>query len=74
MWFLCLYAKSGLDLRRLLRRGASTPELESAIREAWGVRMDRGAEERLALEERGPLASAAALRENPHLEMHTRGG
>jgi len=74
MWFLCLYAKSGLDLRRLLRGAASRPELESAIREAWSVRADRGAEERLALEERGPLASAAALRENPHLEMHTRGG
>jgi cyclic pyranopterin phosphate synthase len=74
MWFLCLYAKAGLDLRRLLRRGGSAPELESAICEAWGMRADRGAEERLALEERGPLASAAVLRENPHLEMHTRGG
>ena len=74
MWFLCLYAKAGLDLRRLLRRRGSAQQLESAIREAWGMRADRGAEERLALEERGPLASAAALRENPHLEMHTRGG
>ncbi len=74
MWFLCLYAKSGLDLRRLLRRGDSRSELESAIREAWGVRADRGAEERLVLEERGPFASAAVLRQNPHLEMHTRGG
>jgi cyclic pyranopterin phosphate synthase len=74
MWFLCLYAKAGLDLRRLLRRGALEPELESAIREAWGTRADKGAEERLALEERGPLVTAAALRQDPHLEMHTRGG
>jgi len=74
MWFLCLYAKTGQDLRSLLRRGAGHAELAAAISRAWRVRTDRGAEERLALEERGPLASSAVLRENPHLEMHTRGG
>ena len=74
MWFLCLYAKTGLDLRQLLRGGAPAEELAAAISHAWRGRTDRGAEERLALEERGPLASSAVLRENPHLEMHTRGG
>ena len=34
----------------------------------------RGAEERLAREERSPLHQAGDLRSDPHLEMHTRGG
>jgi cyclic pyranopterin phosphate synthase len=74
MWYLCLYARLGLDLRALLRNGASTQELRQTIARAWGARVDRGAEERLAAHERGALADPPELRADSHLEMHTRGG
>ena len=73
--FTCLYATRGLDLKHLLRAATPAAELERAIAQTWAQRADRGAEERLALREaRGPMLSAAELRERPHLEMHTRGG
>ncbi|MBL8923912.1 MAG: GTP 3',8-cyclase MoaA [Myxococcaceae bacterium] len=71
--FTCLYATAGLDLKTPLRRGDG-PALEALVRERWLGRGDRGAEQRLALLDRGPLAPAAVLREEPRLEMHTRGG
>ena len=74
MWYLCLYAGVGIDLRRALRAGASEEELRSLIETGWRARADRGAEQRLALHDRSPLLPAGALREDPHLEMHTRGG
>lgn len=73
-WFTCLYATDGMDLKTALRRGATEAELEAMIRSAWEGRVDRGAEDRLALRERGPLVSAAELKGAPHREMHTRGG
>jgi GTP 3',8-cyclase len=73
-WYLCLYAKKGLNLREALRGGASDEELAQLLRLAWQRRADRGAEQRLAMLHRKPLADAAELRENPRLEMHTRGG
>ncbi|MBI3926089.1 MAG: GTP 3',8-cyclase MoaA [Armatimonadetes bacterium] len=72
--FLCLYALHGLDLRGPLREGASGEELVQRIVEVWSRRQDRGAEERLALRERGVFVPLEGLREDPHLEMHTRGG
>jgi cyclic pyranopterin phosphate synthase len=74
MWYLCLYASVGIDLRRALRAGMSEEELRSRIENGWRLRADRGAEQRLALHDRSPLLPAGALREDPHLEMHTRGG
>lgn len=74
MWYLCLYAKAGTDLRGPLRRGASHDELKSLIVPAWQGRTDRGAEERLGLKQRSPLVQVGDLRKDPHLEMHTRGG
>ena len=74
MWFLCLYAEQGTDLRRLLRSGADDAELAGAIAAAWRQRQERGAEVRAGLRERAPLAAADRLRQQPHLEMHTRGG
>ena len=74
LWYLCLYAKRGLDLRGPLRAGASAEELRAILRTAWNVRDDRGAETRLALAGRAPLLPLAELRRDPHLEMHTRGG
>src|SRR5260370_17300242 len=73
-WYTCLYAKGGLDLRRLLRQGSTDAEIGLALASQWRQRTDRGAEERLGISGRGPLVSAAALQADPHLEMHTRGG
>jgi cyclic pyranopterin phosphate synthase len=74
MWYTCLYATEGTDLRALLRGGASDEVLRDRLLSTWAGRSDRGAEVRAAMPERTPLAGAAALRQNPHLEMHTRGG
>jgi len=74
MWYLCLYAQRGIDLRGPLRQGASREELKALIVDAWKRRADRGAEQRLRLRDRTPLVQIGRLREDPHLEMHTRGG
>jgi len=74
MWYLCLYALEGTDLRGPLRRGAGADELAGLITDRWRSRTDRGAEERLASRERGPLVQIGRLKQDPHLEMHTRGG
>jgi cyclic pyranopterin phosphate synthase len=74
LWYLCLYAARGTDLRGALRAGASRSELRQLIESGWRGRTDRGAEERLALRRRAPLLPVGTLRRDPHLEMHTRGG
>jgi cyclic pyranopterin phosphate synthase len=74
MWYLCLYAAQGTDLRGPLRAGASSAELAALITRGWSARADRGAEERLAVRDRSPLIQIGGLRQDPHLEMHTRGG
>ena len=74
LWFLCLYASAGIDLRGPLRAGASDDDLRRILETAWVRRDDRGAEERLANRERGTLLPVAELKKDPHLEMHTRGG
>jgi len=73
-WFLCLYAERGIDLREPLRAGASDDDLHALIASTWTARSDRGAEERLALADRGALYQIDALRADPRREMHTRGG
>ena len=74
LWYLCLYAAHGTDLRRPLRAGATPEQMAQLIRATWEVRSDRGAEERLASRDRSPLIPVDRLRRDPHLEMHTRGG
>jgi GTP 3',8-cyclase len=74
MWYLCLYATAGLDLRGPLRAGASDDDLAVIVRRTWEQRRDRGAEDRLASRNRSAFVPASALKRNPHLEMHTRGG
>ena len=77
LWYLCLYARHGIDLRQPLRAGVAREELASIIVSGWQTRQDRGAEERKALETHGmrsPLIPLERLRKDPHLEMHTRGG
>jgi cyclic pyranopterin phosphate synthase len=74
VWYLCLYARRGWDLRKPLRAGASSEELRTLIESVWTRRADRGAEDRLAARDRAPLIPLETLRRDPHLEMHTRGG
>lgn len=74
LWFLCLYAARGIDLRGLLRGGASRETIAQTIADAWETRDDRGAEERQRLHSRGVLFPVEELRKDPHREMHTRGG
>jgi len=74
MWYLCLYALHGIDLRTPLRAGALREEIKSVIVSRWTERRDRGAEERLQLGSRGVLVPIEGLKNDPHLEMHTRGG
>jgi len=73
-WFLCLYARSGVDLRERVRAGASDDELAALLRDTWQRRADRGAEERLGVADRGALYPIESLKADPHREMHTRGG
>ena len=66
-----------MDLRdaasgRGVDRGA-----RAIIASGWTRRRDRGAEERRELEaigRRGVLVQIEGLQQDPHLEMHTRGG
>jgi cyclic pyranopterin phosphate synthase len=74
LWYLCLYAPYGTDLRKSLRAGASDAELADLIRATWERRADRGAETRLASGDRSSLIPLDRLKRDPHLEMHTRGG
>ncbi len=77
MWYLCLYAKTGLDLRKPIRDRRSREDLVSMIQSVWETRRDRGAEERKELETstgRGRFIDIDRLRQDPHLEMHARGG
>ena len=74
MWYTCLYATGGVDLRGPLRAGASRDELARLVQRTWEARVDRGAEVRLAERDRGALIPVDSLRRDPHLEMHTRGG
>jgi cyclic pyranopterin phosphate synthase len=74
MFYTCLYATRGVDLRAPLRAGATDDELRAILRGVWSSRVDRGAEERLALVDRTAFVSTDALRRDAHLEMHTKGG
>jgi cyclic pyranopterin phosphate synthase len=74
LWYLCLYAPYGTDVRKALRGGASDEELAALIRTTWERRADRGAETRLESGERSSLIPLDRLKRDPHLEMHTRGG
>jgi cyclic pyranopterin phosphate synthase len=74
LWYLCLYAPRGVDLRGPLRSGASNDEIAQIVRSAWNARRDRGAEERAGLPDRHVFVALERLKRDPHLEMHTRGG
>jgi cyclic pyranopterin phosphate synthase len=74
VWLLCLYATSGTDLRAPLRSGVPPADLAARIEQAWRARADRGADLRASERQRGIYIPASTLKDNPHLEMHTRGG
>jgi cyclic pyranopterin phosphate synthase len=74
MWYLCLYATRGTDLRGSLRAGATPEALADLIATTWRGRNDRGAEVRLGMRDRAPMIPLSSLKRDPHLEMHTRGG
>jgi cyclic pyranopterin phosphate synthase len=74
VFFTCLYATDGLALRPALRSELSSEALAGLISERWHARRDRGAEERVDLGERTAYVPVDALRADPHLEMHKRGG
>ena len=74
VWLLCLYAADGMDLRNLVRRGASADDLRALIARTWKARADRGALERLGSDRRSAFIPLASLKRDAHLEMHTRGG
>lgn len=72
MWYHCLYAHDGIDLRPYLRQ--SPHALRTYISEHWRHRSSQGALERHRSGTRGTLYTLDELRQRPHLEMHTRGG
>ena len=78
IWYRCLYAMAGTDLRRVLRSAAPPGEIAARIadlvRSVWRVRTDRGAERRKADLGRNAFVPLDGLQRDPHLEMHTRGG
>jgi len=74
LWYRCLYARTGTDLRGPLRAGVTQTGLRDLISDNWLARNDRGAEDRLASSDRSTLIPVEALQDEPHLEMHTRGG
>jgi cyclic pyranopterin phosphate synthase len=73
-FLLCLYGEDGLDVRQLLRGGATDADISAGIAGAWRRRADQGAEERAGLAQRGILHRIESLRADPRREMHTRGG
>ncbi len=46
--FTCLFATTGLDLRSLLRGGATDAEIREAVGSTWSARTDRYSEQRSA--------------------------
>ncbi len=74
MWYRCLYARSGTDLRSALRDGRGVDGVREIVAAAWSARHDQGAVDRLAAPHRSVAVPVTLLRRDPHLEMHTRGG
>lgn len=70
----CLYAKTGLDLREILRATIDDAEVSRQLAAFWEGRQDQGAVERTRVRGRAGYVSLEELRANPRLEMHTRGG
>ncbi|MCL2178152.1 MAG: GTP 3',8-cyclase MoaA [Proteobacteria bacterium] len=72
--FPCLYANEGLDLKKELRTNKTSPQLQQLITSFWKQRTEKGAAQRLLSKNRRAFKTEKELLENPHLEMHKRGG
>jgi cyclic pyranopterin phosphate synthase len=57
-----------------LRRGDAADVVAELVAARWRRRADRGAEERVEVRERSVFVPVSALRADPHLETHKRGG
>jgi cyclic pyranopterin phosphate synthase len=75
IWYLCLYATHGVDLRAPLRRGSGVDALKGDphVGVARPRRPRRRRPPRARRSSRVHFGSGPAGRD-PHLEMHTRGG
>src|SRR5262249_59210176 len=65
MWYLCLYAVDGVDLRGPLRRGATRDELAALITGGGRGRAGRRAEGGLARRGPGPLGPVRPPKPRP---------
>ena len=74
MWFRCLYAFDGINLKDPLRLSDDDERVADLITSAWTVREDRGAEDRLLIPNRGAFRRSEGQCPGPHHEMHARGG
>jgi len=74
IWFRCLPATDGIDLRTPLRAGLPYEDLGRLIADGWGCRADRGAEVRPSEPHASRQRPVNARRRDPHPEMPTRGG
>ncbi len=59
--YTCLFGHRGLDLRSMLRDGASDEEITATLRTAWGARDDRYSELRTRHTDLGPRAEMSYL-------------
>ncbi len=74
IWLMCLYARAGTDLRRPLRAGATSTDLQQLIAAVWAQRADRGAEERLGVDRRDILIPVVGTQEGrPPRDAHAGG-
>jgi len=71
---ICALCAEGCRPANAITRRASRDDIRALIASTWQRRYDRGAEQRQELRFRGVLVQVEGLREDPHLEMHTRGG
>ncbi len=74
LWYRCLYAFNGTNLRDPLRDGATAEELRRMLTSDWRARRDQGAVDRQRVRGRRVPLPVEVLRKDTHLEMHTRGG
>jgi cyclic pyranopterin phosphate synthase len=74
LWYRCLYAPTGTNLRDRLREGATSEVLRTMVTTDWQARRDQGAVDRHRVRGRRVPIPVAVLRTDTHLEMHTRGG
>ena len=74
MWYLCLYAQHGIDLRAPSAEALRPTNWPDSSAPAGAPGPTAAPKSRLALGERRAFVPIRDLLRDPHLEMHTRGG